>query len=110
MAPTTAAHLNEEKVLTILHFNDVYNIESGTQEPVGGAARFLTALKSYAHLEPMILFSGDIFAPSFSKNFIFDIISLCNTTSQFILPPKCFIQYNTFLKLVAQLRGIFWSF
>jgi len=76
MAPTTAADLNEEKVLTILHFNDVYNIESGTQEPVGGAARFLTALKSYAHLEPMILFSGDIFAPSFSKNFVFDYVSL----------------------------------
>lgn len=69
MAPTTAtaAHLNDEKVLNILHFNDVYNIESGTQEPVGGAARFLTALKSFKHLDPMVLFSGDIFAPSFSN-------------------------------------------
>ena len=54
-------------MLTILHFNDVYNIESSTQEPVGGAARFCTALKSLSHLQPLVLFSGDIFAPSFSK-------------------------------------------
>ena len=68
MAPTSAQLNEEEKVLTILHFNDVYNIESGTQEPVGGAARFLTALKSMSHLDPMILFSGDVFAPSFSND------------------------------------------
>jgi hypothetical protein len=28
------------KVLTLLHFNDVYNIEPGTRDPCGGAARF----------------------------------------------------------------------
>ena len=98
MAPTTAAHLNEEKVLTVLHFNDVYNIESGTQEPVGGAARFLTALKSYAHLEPMILFSGDIFAPSFSKNFMnceFDnVIYSC----EFSLKLFCYFVGQIFLQ------------
>ena len=55
-----------EPTLTVLHFNDVYNVEGGQQEPVGGAARFCTALKSLAHLHPLILFSGDIFAPSFS--------------------------------------------
>jgi hypothetical protein len=36
-------------------------------EPVGGAARFLTAVKSKAELQPLVLFSGDIFAPSISK-------------------------------------------
>jgi hypothetical protein len=36
-------------------------------EPVGGAARFLTAVKSKADLQPLVLFSGDIFAPSISK-------------------------------------------
>ncbi|KZR97706.1 Uncharacterized protein APZ42_007268 [Daphnia magna] len=66
MAPT-AAHLPGEKTLTILHFNDVYNIESVDKEPVGGAARFSTALKSFSHLHPLILFSGDVFAPSFSE-------------------------------------------
>lgn len=32
----TVRHLN------LLHFNDVYNVESRDQEPVGGAARFVT--------------------------------------------------------------------
>lgn len=54
--------------LTILHYNDVYNIEPNCgKEPVGGAARFCTALKSFAHLNPLILFSGDIFSPSMCK-------------------------------------------
>ena len=30
------------KALKLLHFNDVYNIEARTQEPCGGAARFVT--------------------------------------------------------------------
>ncbi|XP_065570879.1 mannosylglucosyl-3-phosphoglycerate phosphatase-like isoform X2 [Artemia franciscana] len=55
--------------LTILHFNDVYNVESQTQEPIGGAARFKTALKSFDHLKPLVLFSGDIFAPSIMSTF-----------------------------------------
>lgn len=29
-----------EVVLTILHFNDVYEIEARAEEPVGGAARW----------------------------------------------------------------------
>ena len=67
MAPTAPPNMKEDQMLTILHFNDVYNIESGTEEPVGGAARFCTALKSLSHLNPLVLFSGDIFAPSFSN-------------------------------------------
>ncbi|XP_076354101.1 mannosylglucosyl-3-phosphoglycerate phosphatase-like isoform X2 [Tachypleus tridentatus] len=59
----------EEAVVTILHFNDCYNVEPQPQEPVGGAARFCTALKSFSDLEPMILFSGDIFAPSIMSTF-----------------------------------------
>ena len=66
MSPT-APEVSDEKMLTILHFNDVYNIESTAQEPVGGAARFCTALKSFSHMKPLVLFSGDIFAPSFSN-------------------------------------------
>ncbi len=53
--------------LTLIHFNDVYNVESREQEPAGGAARFATAVKAYDHLSPMILFSGDVFAPSISE-------------------------------------------
>lgn len=51
--------------LTILHYNDVYNIDATCkQEPIGGAARFATAVKSYDHLNPLVLFSGDAFSPS----------------------------------------------
>lgn len=54
--------------LTILHFNDVYNVDShGTQEPVGGAARFCTAIKSFKDYNPLVLFSGDAFSPSMCK-------------------------------------------
>ena len=50
--------------ITILHFNDVYNIEERSEEPVGGAARMKTALKQYTDKNPLILFSGDALAPS----------------------------------------------
>uniref|UniRef100_A0A1I8IWB6 Metallophos domain-containing protein n=1 Tax=Macrostomum lignano TaxID=282301 RepID=A0A1I8IWB6_9PLAT len=43
--------------LHILHFNDVYNIEPAGH--IGGAARFVTALRSFAELQPLVLFSGD---------------------------------------------------
>lgn len=51
--------------LTILHYNDVYNIDATCkQEPIGGAARFVTAVRSFDHLNPLVLFSGDAFSPS----------------------------------------------
>ncbi|XP_041926794.1 5'-nucleotidase-like isoform X2 [Alosa sapidissima] len=50
--------------ITILHFNDVYEIEARSDEPVGGAARFATALKEFQHLNPFIVFSGDCLSPS----------------------------------------------
>ena len=54
--------------VTLLHFNDVYNVDSRGVEPVGGAARFLTAVKTVSKdCDPIILFSGDIFAPSISE-------------------------------------------
>lgn len=43
--------------VVIIHYNDVYNVEDR-------AARFTTAIKSFAHLDPIILFSGDAFSPS----------------------------------------------
>lgn len=54
--------------LNIIHFNDVYNVEpNSTREPCGGVARFLTAIKTFDHLNPLILFSGDAFSPSIRK-------------------------------------------
>lgn len=55
--------------ITVLHFNDVYNIEERTEEPVGGAARMKTALKQYTDRNPLILFSGDALAPSILSTF-----------------------------------------
>ncbi|XP_028638873.1 snake venom 5'-nucleotidase-like [Grammomys surdaster] len=50
--------------LTILHFNDVYDVDSSTEEPVGGAARFATAVKRFSILNPLLIFSGDCLNPS----------------------------------------------
>ena len=54
----------EENVIHIIHFNDVYNLNEKDTEPVGGAARFISAAEKYMHLNPLVLFSGDIFSPS----------------------------------------------
>ena len=56
------------KKIKIIHFNDVYNIEGGEAEPVGGASRFSTALKCLQKEEKsLVIFSGDAFSPSKSK-------------------------------------------
>ena len=70
------ANKEKAKMLKIIHFNDVYNVEPGENEPVGGAARFKTKLKEirdellkkYGSKEPLVLFSGDALGPSKSKN------------------------------------------
>ena len=58
--------MESEKVVHVLHFNDVYNLASRPKkEPVGGAARFITATKQKSEgLNPLVLFSGDIYSPS----------------------------------------------
>ena len=53
--------------LTIIHFNDVYNIEPRDKETVGGAARFKTKMNELAWKNPLVLFSGDALSPSQSK-------------------------------------------
>ena len=58
--------------LTILHFNDVYNVESREKpEPIGGAARMLTAFKQFAELNPLVIFCGDALSPSMCKYITF---------------------------------------
>lgn len=52
------------RAFSILHFNDVYNLQEREIEPVGGASRFITAAESFRHKNPLVLFSGDIFSPS----------------------------------------------
>ncbi len=61
------------KDLTIIHFNDVYNIEPQDKEPAGGAARFVTKVKEFAKHDPLVLFSGDCLNPSISKLVLFNV-------------------------------------
>ena len=60
--------VSESKTFHILHFNDVYNLTERKKEPVGGAARFISAAEKYKDLNPLVLFSGDIFSPSKLSN------------------------------------------
>ena len=59
----SAAAAAAREPLTILHFNDVYDIFANDEEPVGGAARFCKAVKEVKG-DPLILFSGDCLNPS----------------------------------------------
>ena len=56
--------------LTIIHFNDVYNIEGQDDEPLGGAARLAAYIKSCDPLDPLVFFSGDALNPSLSKSHV----------------------------------------
>ena len=53
--------------ITIVHFNDVYEVEERDREPVGGAARFKTAVDNVRNLNPLVIFSGDCLNPSACK-------------------------------------------
>ncbi|KAK3597557.1 hypothetical protein CHS0354_018152 [Potamilus streckersoni] len=61
-----------DSTLTIIHFNDVYNIEPQTIEPVGGAARMAGYIQSCQNigLNPLVLFSGDALNPSIMSIFL----------------------------------------
>ena len=60
-----ANDLSKKNLINIIHFNDVYNIESNSQEPVGGAARFITVLENLIIQKPtLVFFSGDALSPS----------------------------------------------
>ncbi|XP_014560913.1 hypothetical protein COCVIDRAFT_12438 [Bipolaris victoriae FI3] len=61
--------------LRFLHYNDVYHVEAGSREPVGGYARFQTLVNYYRDDErfqgqPNLLtfFSGDAFNPSIESS------------------------------------------
>ena len=59
--------------LSILHYNDVYNVESREKpEPIGGAARMLTAFKQFSDHNPLIIFCGDALSPSMCKYIIYN--------------------------------------
>ncbi|CAJ1363369.1 unnamed protein product [Effrenium voratum] len=68
---TSGGEKRRPKKMTILHFNDVYNVEGRVKEPVGGIARFVTRIRELkaesmarGEHEAVVLFSGDAFNPS----------------------------------------------
>jgi hypothetical protein len=70
-APQLESKYNIKK-LKIIHFNDVYNIEGLKEEPVGGAARFYTAINSIPqNPRPLVVFSGDAVSPSTRNSLLF---------------------------------------
>jgi len=61
--------------LRLLHFNDVYHIEAGSAEPVGGIPRFQTIVNHYRSAPPyedqsklITLFAGDAYNPSLESS------------------------------------------
>lgn len=61
--------------LRFIHYNDVYHVEAGSAEPVGGVPRFKTLCQYYKDdaqfqglPEVMTLFSGDAFNPSLESS------------------------------------------
>ncbi|OAT10112.1 5'-nucleotidase [Blastomyces gilchristii SLH14081] len=83
MSPTEAAGLSTTydcgrtgtPDLRLLHFNDVYHVEAGSAEPIGGTPRFQTLVNYYRNHprfagQPPLLtfFSGDAFNPSLESS------------------------------------------
>lgn len=68
--------VNSSNKLRIIAFNDVYNIDESKEEPVGGAARFYTAIEHFKSEQPcLVLFAGDALSPS-TRNFLSQIKSI----------------------------------
>ncbi len=76
---SSSSSANVADSVTLIHFNDVYNIEQrpNGKEPIGGAARFKTRVDSLRDLEPLILFSGDALNPSNSQSLVFICVYVC---------------------------------
>ncbi|OQO10168.1 hypothetical protein B0A48_04525 [Cryoendolithus antarcticus] len=71
----STAHQTGPPDLRFIHYNDVYHVEPGSREPVGGISRFQTVCNQYAtspeHTsQPDLLtfFSGDAFNPSLESS------------------------------------------
>ncbi|KAI1290600.1 Metallo-dependent phosphatase-like protein [Xylaria venustula] len=61
--------------LRIVHYNDVYHVDSSSSEPVGGAARFMSLIQHYregtqfeGQSDLLTFFSGDAFNPSLESS------------------------------------------
>lgn len=73
--PTEAKNASKDLDIRLLHYNDVYHVDSASAEPVGGLARFMTLCKEYQDGRQfeglpklLTLFSGDAFNPSIESS------------------------------------------
>lgn len=74
--------MEDKEVLRVIHFNDVYDIEPGDKDPIGGVARFKTAIDEHLNDKTLVLFSGDAFSPS--------LLSQTYKGEQMVLPLNSF--------------------
>ena len=68
-AAAAGAAVASPKKLVTLHYNDVYNLDEGKKEPVGGASRFAGMVYQQTDDDPLVLFSGDALNPSMASTF-----------------------------------------
>ncbi|CAI7589947.1 hypothetical protein N7533_009889 [Penicillium manginii] len=68
---TYDSHCTRLPDLRLLHYNDVYHVESGSAEPIGGTPRFQSLVNFYrsdprfaGQPDALTFFSGDAFNPS----------------------------------------------
>jgi 5'-nucleotidase len=61
--------------LRLVHYNDIYHVDSSSAEPVGGVSRFMTLMNHYRDGQEfkdlpnlVTLFSGDAFNPSLESS------------------------------------------
>ena len=78
--------------LRLIHYNDVYHVEPGSRDPVGGIPRFKTLCDYYQHdarfsgqPDCLTLFSGDAFNPSLESSVtkgkhMVPVLNLINTS------------------------------
>lgn len=72
---SSGAGHGEAPDLRIVHYNDVYHVDSSSSEPVGGAARFMSLVQHYregpqfkGQSSLLTFFSGDAFNPSLESS------------------------------------------
>ncbi|EMD00786.1 hypothetical protein BAUCODRAFT_135561 [Baudoinia panamericana UAMH 10762] len=68
----TSGNASQPPALRFLHYNDVYHVEAGSRDPVGGIARFKTVTDHYQQHDAgpacLTFFSGDAFNPSLESS------------------------------------------
>lgn len=79
----------DQKILRILHFNDVYDIQPKKKTNSAGAYYFKAYLDKYRDPLTLTLFSGDAFSPSVLSN-IFEGNQMVHCLNKMHIDAACF--------------------